>query len=212
MRVHTYVIAMDMGSAPNYDPPAVTLAVCKPRIRKKAKVGELVLAFAGAKVNPASRHSVVWTGIVSEILTFTEYWGDRRFASKRPDRTEIPDNFYKPTVNGGFAWQPNPVHGREAQTHDIGGLNVLVFDQAWRFGALGPVLPEDFGLRMINGRRGERVADLTDSMSQRLKTWLNAHSQISIEVAGDRKLSCSHSPGMPPVLPQPVSSNRRRCL
>jgi hypothetical protein len=211
MRVHTYVIATDAGSAPNYDPPAVTLAVCKPRIRKKAKVGELVLAFAGAKVNPTSRHSVVWTGIVSEILTFSEYWGDRRFASKKPDRTDVPDNFYKPTGNGGFAWQSNHVHGREAQIRDTGGLNVLVFDHVWRFGALGPVLPEDFGLRMINSRRGERVADLTDSMWQRLESWLNAQPQISIEVAGDRKPNCSYTPGMLPVLPQPASSNRRRC-
>jgi hypothetical protein len=46
MRVHTYVIATDAGSAPNYDPPFVTLAVCKPRIRRKADIGELVLAFA----------------------------------------------------------------------------------------------------------------------------------------------------------------------
>jgi hypothetical protein len=46
MRVHRYVIATDAGSAPNYDPPAVTLAVCKPGIRKKAKVGDLVRAFA----------------------------------------------------------------------------------------------------------------------------------------------------------------------
>ncbi|MFJ4431258.1 hypothetical protein ACIPZG_09820 [Pseudomonas sp. NPDC089395] len=81
MRVHTYVIATDAGSAPNYDPPAVTLAVCKPRIRKKAKVGELVLAFAGAKVNPTSRHSVVWTGIVSEILTFSEYDSHESFGT-----------------------------------------------------------------------------------------------------------------------------------
>ncbi|MBK7522567.1 MAG: hypothetical protein IPI75_21070 [Gammaproteobacteria bacterium] len=39
MRVHTYVIAVDAGSAPNYDPPFVTLAVCKPRIRRKAEIG-----------------------------------------------------------------------------------------------------------------------------------------------------------------------------
>ena len=54
MRVHTYVIATDAGSAPNYDPPAVTLAVCKPGIRKKAKVGDLVRGFAGAAVNPSA--------------------------------------------------------------------------------------------------------------------------------------------------------------
>lgn len=211
MRVHTYVIATDAGSAPNYDPPAVTLAVCKPRIRKKAKVGDLVLAFAGSTVNPISGHSVVWAGIVSEVLTFTEYWNDCRFASKKPDRTDVPDNFYKPTGNGGFAWQPNPVHGSEAQDRDTGGLNVLVFDHAWRFGAFGPLLPEDFGLRMIGGRRGERVADLTDSVWQRLETWLNAQPQVTIEAASDRKSSRCYTPHALPTSPQPASLARRRC-
>lgn len=189
LRVHTYVIATDAGSAPNYDPPAVTLAVCKPRIRKKAKVGDIVLAFAGSAVNPTSSHSVVWAGIVSEVLTIAEYWNDARFTSKKPDRTEVPDNFYKPTKNGGFIWQRNCVHGSEALEHDTGGLNVLVFDQAWRFGAFGPPLPQDFGLRMMVGRRGERVADLNDVEWQRLEAWLNAQSQVTVEPSHHRK-SC----------------------
>lgn len=210
MRVHTYVIATDAGSAPNYDPPAVTLAVCKPRIRKKAKVGDLVLAFAGSAVNPISGHSVVWAGIVSEVLTFTEYWNDRRFASKKPVCTDVPDNFYKPTGNGGFVWQPNPVHGPEAQDRDTGGLNVLVFDHAWRFGAIGPLLPEDFGLRMIVGRRGEKVGDLIDSDWQRLEIWLNAQPQATIEAASDRKSSRSYPPRALPAA-QPTIPKRRRC-
>lgn len=190
VRVHTYVIATDAGSAPNYDPPAVTLAVCKPRIRKKAKVGDAVLAFAGSAVNPTSRHSVVWAGVVSEVLTIAEYWDDARFASKKPGRTEVPDNFYKPTDGGGFIWQGNCVHGAEALQHDTGGRNVLVFDQAWRFGAFGPPLPQDFGLRMTAGRRGERVADLNDVEWQRLEAWLNAQSQVTVEPNRYRK-SCN---------------------
>ncbi|MCY1277006.1 Nucleotide modification associated domain 2 [compost metagenome] len=212
MRVHTYVITTDAGSAPNYDPPAVTLAVCKPGIRKKAKVGELVLAFAGATLNPISGHSVVWAGIVSEVLPLTEYWNDPRFASKKPDRTDVPDNFYKPTGNGDFAWQPNPVHEPEKQDRDTGGLNVLVFDHAWRFGAFGPLLPEDFGLRMNDkSRRGERVADLPDSVWQRLETWLNAQPQVTIEAASDRKSSCSYTPRALLGSSQPASPTRRRC-
>ena len=71
MRVHTYVIATDTGSALNYDAPTVTLAVCKQRTRKKAKVDDLVLVFSGSAVNPFSGQSVVWAGIVYEVLTFT---------------------------------------------------------------------------------------------------------------------------------------------
>ncbi len=37
MKVWTYVITNDSGAAPNFDPPAVTLASCKPKIRRAAK-------------------------------------------------------------------------------------------------------------------------------------------------------------------------------
>jgi hypothetical protein len=46
MRAYRYVIQHDEGSAPNYEPP-VTLAICKPRIRKGARAGDLVIAFEG---------------------------------------------------------------------------------------------------------------------------------------------------------------------
>ena len=206
MRVHTYVIATDAGSAPNYDPPAVTLAVCKPRIRKKARVGDMVLAFAGSKLNPTSGHSVVWAGIVSELLTFAEYWNDPRFDFKKPDHTDVPDNFYKPT-NGGLIWQPNPVHGPEAQDRDTGGLNVLVFIYAWRFGALGPPLPKQFDLRMVS-RRIERIADLPDFESRRLESWLNAQSHATVELSNQGKCYNNKLPPSPPARP---GSPSKRC-
>ncbi|CDF86792.1 hypothetical protein PKB_5482 [Pseudomonas knackmussii B13] len=145
------------------------------------------------------------SAITHEVQTFTEYWKDRRFASKKPDRTVVPDNFYKPVGNGLFTWQPNLVHGPEAQDRDTGGLNVLVFDHAWRFGAFGPVMPEGFGLRMNFGRRGERVADLTESEWRRLETWLNAQPQVTVEAASDRKSSPSCTPRALPGSSQPFS-------
>ena len=172
MRVHTYVIATDAGSAPNYDPPFVTLAVCKPRIRRKAAVGDLVLAFAGKDVNPFEPHTVVWAGIVVEKLTFAKYWTDERFVAKKPGRNARPDNFYRP-VGDNLAWVPNTTHGPEATEHDINGLYVLAFDPAWRFGAHGPLMPEEFGLRMNGGRRGERLVELSDGTWDRFEAWLD---------------------------------------
>jgi len=186
VRVHTYVITTDVGSAPNYDPPFVSLAVCKPRIRRKAVVGELVLAFAGRPVNPVAPHTVVWAGIVTATMTFADYWQDRRFAGKKPDRSARPDNFYRP-VDGGLVWVDNPTHGPEAAQTDTGGLYVLVFDPAWRFGAHGPMIPEEFGLRMIGARRGEHLVDLSAKGWHRLEAWLNAQSQISGPPTGPKK-------------------------
>lgn len=175
MRVHTYVIATDAGSAPNYDRPFFTLAVCKPRIRKKAEIGELVLAFAGKQMNPIEPHSVVWAGVVSEKMSFADYWNDRRFAGKKPGKSEHPDNFYRP-FDGGLLWVQNDVHGPEAANHDTGGKFVLGFSPSWRYGAHGPLIPIEFDLRMVGGRRGERVADLTEPQWKRLRTWLDENS------------------------------------
>ena len=51
------------------------------------------MAFAGKQVNPTEPHSVVWAGVITEKMSFAEYWDDRRFAGKKPDRSEHPDNF-----------------------------------------------------------------------------------------------------------------------
>jgi hypothetical protein len=175
VRIYTYVIAIDAGSAPNYDPPFVTLTVCKPRVRNRATIGDCVLAFAGGDVNPSDPHAVVWAGVVTEVIPFAAYWSDTRFKSKRPGRTPKPDNFYRPSRDG-LVQVPNPVHGRDSISRDISGLNALVFDPAWRFGAYGPRLPTEFGLRMVGGRRGHRSRELSPDAWKRLRSWLDAQA------------------------------------
>jgi len=180
VKVRAYVIATDAGSAPNYDPPCTTLAVCKPRIRQAASIGDLVLAYAGSNVNPHDPHAVVWAGVVSEKLTFAEYWTDQRFQTKKPERSPTPDNFYRP-VDGGLLQVPNRVHGPEHFNRDTGGLYVLAFDPSWRFGAHGPRMPTEFGLQIpMTARRAGRVAELTHAGWLQLETWLNEQELLSV--------------------------------
>lgn len=207
MRVHTYVIATDAGSAPNYDSPFVTLAVCKPRIRRKAHVGDLVMAFAGKQVNPIEPHSVVWTGIVAEKMSFADYWSDRRFTGKKPNRSTHPDNFYRP-ADGGLLWVENDIHGPEATNHDTGGQFVLGFSPSWRFGANGPLMPTEFGLRMVNGRRGERVSGLSQPEWKRLKKWLDGHSRMANSLTQSSR-RCS--PSKRPIKVPAIQRRRSKC-
>lgn len=175
MRVWSYVITTDSGAAPNYDQPAVTLAVCKPRIRRSAQIGDLVMAFNGATLarNP---HSVRWAGIVSEVISLDEYWRDRRFDGKRPGRSAAPDNIYRLE---GETWiqVPNSTHdSRNVQT-DLSGANALVFGEVWHFADKAPELPPAFDLRVTANRRIEPLRHIAENERVELEGWLAAHNQ-----------------------------------
>lgn len=151
MRVRSYIITTDRGIAPNYEGPAVTLTICKPRIRMRAQQGDLVLAFNGRTLatNP---HSVRWAGIVSEVLPLEDYWDDPGFLAKRPDRSDTPDNIYQ-LIDGHLSQEPNSSHDEGNIATDIRGKNALIFSQAWHMGDDRPELPDVFDLRVVASRR-----------------------------------------------------------
>ncbi|MFT3967529.1 MAG: hypothetical protein QM690_16775 [Sphingobium sp.] len=173
MRVWSYVIRTDRGSAPNYDGPAVTLTICKPRIRKRAQKGDLVLAFNG-KTLARNPHSVRWAGIVSDVLSLEEYWDDPRFRGKRPDRSETPDNIYQ-MIDGQLFQVENSSHDAGNIATDIRGKNALIFEQAWHMGDSAPELPEIFDLRVVSNRRLEPLREISPEEWSELQGWLKAY-------------------------------------
>jgi hypothetical protein len=207
----TYVIRVDRGGAPNFEPPATTLTVCKPRIRKRAKVGELVLAFNGKSLNPTEPHSVCWAGIISDIISLADYWNDPRFDGKKPGRQrgprELPDNIYRPTSKGTLEQVKNDTHTAADVRRDLSGLNALVMQPSWYFGPTVAVLPERFGLRMIGGRRGERHSQIEDAAWQDLKKWFdkNLPDAHRFDAETDNTNSCS------PARRSVKSRSQRRC-
>lgn len=167
-RVWTYVITTDANGAPNYDPPAVTLTICKPKIRALAERGDMVIAFAGGSVHEkrakADRrpHSVVWAGVVDQVLPFEDYWAHPEFRVKRPTgRDHMTDNIYEPMPDGSFKLHPNQAHDERSLKTDTGGKNALVFhDRVWRFDYGAFELPDPWNERLNmaspNHRRGQR--------------------------------------------------------
>lgn len=190
MQVWTYVISSDDGSAPNYEPPFVTLSICKPRIRRKARSGQMILAFNGSRLHPEP-NSVRWAGIVREVIPLGSYWDDPRFRSKRPDRSRVPDNIYRPS-RSGLEQVKNPIHSAWNAATDIGGLNALVLDDWWYFGGTAPIAPAEFGLWMTGGRRHEPCHELSAEKSDALIAWLEATklSLGTIEIPRDGVDSC----------------------
>ncbi len=108
MRLFSYVVARDYGFAPNPFFGICTLATCKPRIRKTARCGDLIIG-TGSKARGRQGH-LVFAMRVSETLTFNEYWFDERFLRKRPNlqgslKQAFGDNIYFQDGNGQWHQQ-----------------------------------------------------------------------------------------------------------
>jgi putative DNA base modification enzyme with NMAD domain len=208
-----YVIADDDGSAPNYDPPFTTLAICKPRIRKRAERGDAILAFAGRSISRDDPHKVVWAGWVKEMLTFEEYWADSRFQSKKPRATKVPDNIYRPG-RCGLVQVRNRIHGRESVRRDCSGEFVLVLKPVWWLNPDLSSLPEQFSsLRLSRkNRRGHRVSRIGPSLAAELNDWLKSRATSRPPAAGQRTNGGKSASRCKPCgTARPVKSRTTRC-
>lgn len=69
-RLFTYKVIYDAGSAPNPYHGICTLALCKPAIRRVAKVGDLIAGFESGNGG-----RLVYCMQVTEVLTWAQYIG-----------------------------------------------------------------------------------------------------------------------------------------
>ena len=81
--LHCYIIAHDTGLAPATQDGTLSLAVCMPAIRKKAQVGDVVIAYAPGNKMSDSRGRVRYVFRVDEKMTMEEYMGEE---PTRPDQ------------------------------------------------------------------------------------------------------------------------------
>lgn len=160
MRVYSYIVTHDSGFAPNPFHGFLTLACCKPLIRRTAQVGDWVVGLSlGAE-------RIVFAMRVSERLTFEQYWADPRFAAKKPDvkakqvMLRRGDNIYRPGDDGTLVQIPsahaNPdgTDNPKTRRHDLSGRFVLVADDFVYFGGHGPATPPE--LAFLGVGRGHR--------------------------------------------------------
>jgi len=108
----SYIITRDYGFAPNPFQGILTLATCKPRIRKSAQVGDYLIGNSPK----ASGNKLIYMAQVEEITTFDKYWADPRFQNKKPVmngsfKTLYGDNIYH--HEGGEWIQANSHHSKE---------------------------------------------------------------------------------------------------
>lgn len=149
--------------APNPRDGLVTLATCKPTIRKVADVGDWVVGNF-----PSPNNTVVaWAGRIARVVDIADY------ALEFPDRHDAlhergSDGELR-RIKAKLTWYHQ---GADEQRKDKIG-HALVFDVAstWYFGEAGQVLPEDLA-HLAASYQGHRVNNRQPGDLERLQSWL----------------------------------------
>jgi hypothetical protein len=108
-RGFSYIITRDFGFAPNPFHGVLTLATCKPKIRKTAQVGDYLIGNS----NKANGNKLIYMAKVDEITTFDQYWVDqcKKATMNGSFKTLYGDNIYH---HEGEMWiQANSHHSLE---------------------------------------------------------------------------------------------------
>jgi hypothetical protein len=92
----SYVLAQDYGTAPHLFQGLMSLAICKPTIRKRARVGDWVLGTCGKKYSGEHHRSdllVFAMQVTQEPMLFENYF--REYPERRPCAANpLGDNIY----------------------------------------------------------------------------------------------------------------------
>lgn len=167
MKYYSYVIPRDYGFAPNPYFGYCTLATCKPRIRKSARIGDWIAAYGGASTEVHKKLVVLMN--VDEILTFDQYWNDKRFVKKIPVFNRSMSCMYGDNIyhHIGENWTQELSHHSMADgsinysnlNRDTKADRVLVATQFYYFGNNAIEIPKEFEELIGSGRNHKNFYD-----------------------------------------------------
>lgn len=136
--LYSYCISFDAGSAPNPFWGTCTLAICKPVIRRTARVGDWIVGTGSMEYGFANK--VVYAMEVTQVLSMQEYdtFCKEHLTQKLPNfkgrsyKERVGDCIYDfsetpPTIRKG-------VHDERNRKRDLVGYNVLLSDHYYYFG------------------------------------------------------------------------------
>jgi Nucleotide modification associated domain 2 len=140
--LYSYKMLHDTGFAPNPFHGILTLANCKPQMRKLKKAGDYIAGFTskGLCKDEVGHERLIFLMKITEKMTYAEYYNDPKFQCKIPSKetliSKTGDNIYKP-VEGEtdkFEIIENKNHTIENMEHDLSGGFVLASTEFYYFG------------------------------------------------------------------------------
>ncbi|HLI77810.1 MAG TPA: hypothetical protein VKV02_12760 [Acidobacteriaceae bacterium] len=168
MRTYLYKLTSDRGGAPCAPPPPpgagplLSLAICKPAIRRTAEPGDRILGLTSRVLEQRDGYppvSIIYAAVVTDVLDATRYYGPRSPHRHRPDCIYGYDEATGELLHTGrTGLHADPRHRRR----DLGreGLyenaRILLSDQFTYLGQEALVVPESLNrLRELASALGQ---------------------------------------------------------
>jgi Nucleotide modification associated domain 2 len=205
----TYVVRGDYGSAPNPFWDTCTLVICKPDIRRVAKVGDWVVG-TGSKQSPLgdARNRVIYAMRITAKLPMSKYdeWVDEHARGKLPDKTSSDPRRHVGDALYDFAHDPprqRPgVHGPHDRGRDLSGRFALLSSDFYYFGEHAVALPRELEPIVKKGRMHRSISNAP--YLEPFEEWIASLCLEPGSVCGEPSEWLRQRPG-----PQPVTIGPR---
>lgn len=188
--LYSYCIPVDDGAAPNPYWGVCTLAICKPVIRRNAKIGDWVVGTGSKKYG--MQNKVVYAMKITDVKTLKEYDNlcKIKYPNKIPElsnkdlRKRAGDCIY--FYEKGKLVQRKGVHAAGNYSTDTNGKNVLLSEHFFYFGDQPIELPIEL-LPIIKQGQGHKSRSNSKHVNTfiewieknvRTKKYLNKHKGV----------------------------------
>lgn len=190
-KLFSYIVKNDGGAAPNPYYGVCTMTICKPKIRKTAKVGDWVFGTGGksSKCNDGKIHDLsnklVIAMKVTGVLTIKEYYEfcKEHLPEKIPNwldndwRRKVGDCLYHYDENGVFR-SVKGIHLQKGQKRDLSGVNTLLSTEFYYFGEKAVGVPEHLNKLVKKGQGYNMVTDR--ALIDGFESWIGSYEKNKI--------------------------------
>lgn len=166
-KLFSYVMTSDTGFAPCVSDGLLTLATCKPDIRRLAsdERHDYVMGIRGltlARKSNTEPRRLVYLAEVSEKTGFDSYYNDARHKGRK-------DNIYH-RVNGNWVQERNPYHKHINRKTDLKEPTVLLSRRFLYFGREAVELGDELFRLFVRMSRKYKVSELGEASLKKLES------------------------------------------
>jgi hypothetical protein len=190
----SYKMTHDTGFAPNPFFNILTIATCKPMIRKYKQIGDWIAGFTSKKLNDdeVGKEKLVFLMQITEKITFEEYWNNEEYENKKPcfDKEyhrKHGDNIYIPERQGKIIKyvQGKTLHHKKKENikKDLSGKFVLISNNFYYFGSKPLVIPDNIRPNIPKGQSAHgyetkdqvKAKEFVEFIKSNYKTGMHGH-------------------------------------